>query len=400
VARRMVLGRLLLGMLAAAFLIQLTVPLARLAVTYKAIEAGLDPTTTGVLATAFALVPMFLVLRFGRINDRGHLGRSAVAGAAIIAVSIAWLFLTPNTLIDLFLSVSVLGIGQTLLYSGLQMVVMIVSTRRHRDTVLGHYVLATSLGGTLAPLFVSAGGSSAPHDVGQLLAVAAAVSAALLLVSTLVLYRRIQRPLRASAAAPRPIRELLRQPGLVWVVVAGSTTATMQDLLLVYVPVLGLARAIGLGEVGLLLSVASVASVASRVSYGVLARRFGRVTLMVGTALIAALALLLMALPLPVAVLFALLPVVGFSLGTGATATLSLALQMAPADSRSISMAVRQFGNRVVLFGFPIGFSALGGLFGVGAIFVGMAAVLGTTSVLAGRSATGLAGKPRSGKGP
>lgn len=379
----------LAALVAAAFLIQLAVPLARLAITYKALAAGLAPTSTGTLATAFALVPMFLAIRFGRINDRGHLGTSVLVGSLIIAASVLGLLLTSGTLLELFVLASVLGVGQTLLFSGLQMVILLASTRSHRDRILGNYLLATSLGGALAPLVVSLAGTSDTGAVAHILAVAATASAGCLVASALVLYPRINQPLRTAAPAHRPILELLRVRGLFWIVVAGSTYATMQDLILIYVPVLGLDRAIGLAEVGLLLSASQIASVASRASYGALAQALGRVRLMLGAALASAACFCIVALPLPVPALFVLLPLIGFSLGTGATATLSLALDMAPADSRSTTMALRQLSNRIVLFCFPLAFNALGGLFGVQAIFVGMGAVLGATGLLAGHGASG-----------
>lgn len=382
----MIHGKLLLFMLAAAYLIQLTVPLTRLAVTYQALHLGLSGAYAGALAAAFALVPVFLAVWFGHFNDRGNLGISILGGAAIMAASVAFLWLAPAGLPTLFVGIGILGIGQTLHYSGLQMVVIRASTRPHRDGILGNYLLALSLGDATAPLFVSFAGTRDPALIGGHLLFCAAITVTLLLGMALVLFRLIPKPNAADDTKPMALVRILRAPGLFWVLLSGSVCATTQDLISIYIPVLGLERQIDLALVGFLLSAASIATVASRATFGLFSAWLGRRQLMLVSALAAAAALALMLAPLPVWMLFVTFPLIGFALGTGATVTLSLALNAAPRGTRATTLALRQMGNRLGLFLLPFVFGTIGALFGIGAIFATMALSVTASNGLAYRS--------------
>ena len=385
-ARRMLIKGPLALMLAAAFLIQFTVPLTRVATTYRAVAIGLDPNLAGALAAAFAILPLFLVVWFGRITDRHGVKPATLAGAAIILVAVLLLWLMPSSLSSLFVGIAVLGVGQTLHYSGLQMVVPLVSTRRHRDAILGNYLLATSLGDALAPLVIGAGGSDNPGDIASHLYLVAACSGAALCVIALILCRRLKRHSLGGRSLP-PIGAIIRTPGMLPILMAGSICATAQDLMITYVPVLGLERGISAGTVGVMLTTISLSSVASRAAYGVLSRRLGRNRLAMGATIVAALGLVMLAIPLPQPMGFFGLPLIGFGLGSAGTATLAILLFIAPRGARGTAMSMRQMGNRIGLFTVPFGI----GVVAIAAGSVGTFAVLGTlvagASLLSRRSA-------------
>ena len=384
-ARRMLIGMPLGLLLVAAFLIQFTVPLARVATTYRALAIGLDPGLAGVLAAAFAVLPFFLVVWFGRLTDRHGVKPTMLAGAGIIMAAVFMLWLAPPTLAGLIAGIAVLGVGQTLHYSGLQMVVPLVSTRRHRDGVLGNYLLATSLGDALAPLVIGMTGSDDPQQIAsQLYVVAAATGAGLCMVAT-VLALRLRRHGLGGHVLP-PIGQIVRTPGMLAILVAGSICATAQDLMITYVPVLGLERAIPAATVGVMLAAISLSSVASRAAYGPLSRRLGRSRLAVGATLVAAAGLAALALPLPPIVSYLGLPLIGFGLGSAGTATLAILLFIAPRGARGTAMSMRQMGNRLGLFAVPFGIGAAALAAGSLGTFMVLATLVAAASLLANRS--------------
>lgn len=372
-ARRMLIRTPLALLLAAAFLIQFTVPLVRIATTYRALDIGLDPKLAGVLAAAFAILPLFLVVWFGRLTDRHGVKPTMLVGALIILLAAILLWLVPPTLASLIGGIAILGVGQTLHYSGLQMVVPLVSTKPHRDAILGNYLLATSLGDALAPLVIGLTGSDHPGDIaGQLYLVAVCTGAALCITAGILATRLKRHNLRGMQLPP--VGAIIRTPGMVAILIAGSLCATAQDLMITYVPVLGVDRGIAPGIVGVMLTAISLSSVASRASFGFLSRLLGRNRLALVTTLVAATGLALVALPLPHVVTYIGLPLIGFGLGSAGTATLAILLFIAPRGARGTAMSMRQMGNRLGLFAVP---------FGIGAVAVAAGSV-GTFLVLSG----------------
>ena len=387
-ARRMLIKGPLALMLAAAFLIQFTVPLTRVATTYRAVAIGLDPNLAGALAAAFAILPLFLVVWFGRMTDRHGVKPATLLGAAIILLAVVLLWLVPSSLTSLFIGIAVLGVGQTMHYSGLQMVVPLVSSRTYRDAILGNYLLATSLGDALAPLVIGIGGRDHPADIAAQLYLVAACSAVSLCIVALLLCLRLKRHDLRGLVLP-PITAIIRTPGMLALLAAGSICATAQDLMITYVPVLGLERGIAPGMVGIMLTTISLSSVASRAAYGTLSRRFGRSRLAMGAALVAALGLVTLALPLPQPLALAGLPLIGFGLGSAGTATLAMLLFIAPRGARGTAMSMRQMGNRIGLFALPF---CIGGV----ALVTGSIGTFGVlAAVVAGASLLTRAGEKR-----
>lgn len=383
--RRMLIKIPLALMLAAAFLIQFTVPLTRVATTYKALALGLDPNLAGVLAAAFAILPLFLVVWFGRLTDRHGVKPATITGAAIILLAVLILWLAPPSLSTLLTGIAILGIGQTLHYSGLQMVVPLVSTRSHRDAILGNYLLATSLGDALAPLVIGTTGSDNPGAIaGHLYGVGACSGTALLAVA-LVLCLRLKRYSLGGRDLP-PITSIIRTPGMLAILIAGSLCATAQDLMITYIPVLGLERGILAATVGIMLTTISLSSVLSRASYGFLSRRLGRNRLAIGATILAALGLATLALPLPETLAFLSLPLIGFGLGSAGTATLAILLFVAPRGARGTAMSMRQMGNRLGLFAVPFGIGLVALAGGVTGTFLVLAAIVLGSSALSRQS--------------
>ena len=76
-----------------------------------------------------------------------------------------------------------------------------------------------------------------------------------------------------------PVRTLMRQSGLMAVLVASVITITSQDLLTIYLPLLGTEQNIDVRNIGALLTVRSVASLISRLSYTRMLRLIERQTL-------------------------------------------------------------------------------------------------------------------------
>lgn len=358
--RRQIICPVILPLLAAGLLAQAVVHLLRVSVTYEALGEGMGASVVGLLSAVFALLPVFLTVQIGRFNDRGHAALATVLGGVALLSGAVMLWLVPTSLPLLILSTAVLGIGLTLLVSSLQLIVMLCSTRAHRDGILGNYMVAMSLGQALGPLCVGLGGWVFP------LATAGAV---LTLGAGLLLWRVVPARRRAGADEKIPLSRIAATPGLPWIILTGATCVTAMDLLLAFMPVLGDARGLAPATVGLLLSLRAVAAMASRLLFGRAVRQFGRMRLLLGSVGIAGSGLLALALPLPVWGMAAALFASGFGLGIALTGTVALTVEISPKAVRGTALSLRLTANRIAQFGLPLLAGLLVAPFGAGGIF-------------------------------
>src|SRR5262249_58513271 len=86
--------RLLVPFLTHVTLAQTLILIIRITTSYRAIELGLPVLWLGLIATGFAIVPVFTALQVGRWIDRGHDAQATRPGAALLLVArlgfLAW----------------------------------------------------------------------------------------------------------------------------------------------------------------------------------------------------------------------------------------------------------------------------------------------------------------------
>lgn len=369
-ARRQILTPVILPLLMAGLLVQAVVPLMRISVTYEALGQGMGAQVIGLLAAVFSVLPVFLSVPIGRFNDRGAAAWAAVLGTLAVLAGCLVLWLLPATLPSLLVATAVLGIGQTLCVSSMQLIAMIASSRAHRDSILGNYMVAMSLGQAIGPLFVGLTAWIYP---------VAATAALCSLAAALILVRVVPGRKTDRAAERIPLSRIAATRGLPWIILTGSICVTALDLLLAFMPVLGEARGLAPATVGLLLSLRAVASMLSRLMFGPAVRRFGRMRLTLGCVVLSGAGLLMLALPLPTAVLGVALFVTGFGLGITLTSTIALTMQIAPAGARGTALSLRLTANRLAQFGVPLLAGLIVAPLGAGGIFALTGAILLTS---------------------
>lgn len=350
----------------AGLLVQATVPLARIATTYAALDIGLGPRIVGLLSATFAILPVFLTVGLGRFNDRGGSRTSALAGGVILLAATALLMLAQPALPILMIATSALGIGQTLVLAAMQLMISRSSSRMHRDAMLGNYMVAVSLGQALGPLLLGWEGArlSAPF-AGSLL----------LVVVLAVLWRVAPRPRNRTPVARIPLSSIAATRGLPWLVGIGSICVASQDLVLAFVPLLGEERGVPPAVIGLLLSLRAVSAMVSRLFFSHAVRRFGRARVMTWSLIAGGAGLIALGLPMPVWGMALSMIAIGFGIGIALTSTVSLTLIIAPPSARGTSLSLRLTANRVAQFCIPLLASLIMAPFGA----AGVLAILGIT---------------------
>jgi predicted MFS family arabinose efflux permease len=167
--------RLLIPFLAHVTLLQTLILIVRITTSYRALELGLPVIWLGIIATGFAIIPVFTALRVGRWIDRGNDARAAWLGSALVFIACVGFWAWPQSAMHLLGFSVLLGFGHMFCMAGHQMLAARSGGKRSRETALGYYMVAASIGQGLGPFVVGwLGGSAALPPTRLLFAISLA----------------------------------------------------------------------------------------------------------------------------------------------------------------------------------------------------------------------------------
>jgi predicted MFS family arabinose efflux permease len=175
---------------------------------------------------------------------------------------------------------------------------------------------------------------------------------------------------QSESSKPIPVRDILRSPGLLVVLFVSVTTVIAQDLIVVYLPLLGTERGLPVETIGTLLAVRAVASMLSRFLFARLNDLMGRQRLMIVSVFASAVSYAAVAAPLPFAAMAVVIAAAGFSLGISITVTIASLLALASAGAVGTANSLRIMGNRIGQFVIPFLAGLVAAAAGVGGIFL------------------------------
>ncbi len=362
--------RLLIPLLLTSTTIQAVTAIVRVTTSYRAIELHLPVVLIGVISAVFAILPIFLAVWVGRFMDRGNDAQAAWIGSGLLVAACAGFWLFANSVVGLLLLTALFGIAHLFLMASQQMLCIRCSGLRGRDSVFGNYLVASAIGQGLGPYIIAwSGGTAMVPPTEKLFGIALAIATLSLLTAGAV------RPAaRISTEDTRPglvpVKILLRQRGLMAVLVASVITITSQDLLTIYLPLLGAARGINAGDIGVLLTVRSALALVSRLGYSRVIRLVPRGILTLTSMLGAGFGFACLALPIPLSAMYAAMAVMGFSLGIATTLSLTNVVDLASQEAMGTVMSLRITGNRIGQVAVPFIASLVAAAAGVGGIFI------------------------------
>src|ERR1700751_5800189 len=178
--------RLLIPFLAHVMLIQTLILIIRITTSYRAIELGLPVVWLGIIATGFAILPVFTARRVGRWSDRGNDARAAWLGSALVLVACIGFWAWPSSAMHLLGFSVLLGFGHMFCMAGHQMLAVRSGGERSRETALGYYMVAASIGQGLGPFVVGwLGGAAALPPTGLLFEIGFLVAAVSVVIAGL-----------------------------------------------------------------------------------------------------------------------------------------------------------------------------------------------------------------------
>jgi predicted MFS family arabinose efflux permease len=362
--------RLLVPLVVNSAIIQAVYAIMRVTTSYRAIELDLPVIWLGVISATFAILPVFLAVWVGRFMDRGNDAQACWIGAVLMVIACAGFRLWAGSVTMLLLLTALLGISHMFMMASQQMLCIRCAGPRGRDAVFGNYLVASAIGQGLGPYIIAwSSGAARLPPTDRLFGIGLLISFASL-VTAFAMRPAPKLKEHEHSTELVPLRALMRQRGLMAVLIASVVTITSQDLLTVYLPLLGAANNITARDVGTLLTVRSVFSLVSRMGYVRIIRLVGRGPLTLASMLGAGVSFACLALPIPLSGMFAAMTVMGFSLGIATTLSLTNVVDLASAAAMGTVMSLRITGNRIGQVAVPFIASLVATAAGVGGIFV------------------------------
>jgi MFS family permease len=352
--------------------------------SYRLLALGAGPRDVGLVAAAFALVPLFAAIPLGRFADRrgGPLltigGALQVAGCLLLAVG--------RTPLALAAGSAVLGLGHLALALGVQEVIARESDAARHDEHFGLLTAGVSLGQLVGPVLGGAilgsqqSGAALLPETTVALVVAAGIAAAATCSAVLAERRRPATQHLHAETRRGSVRAILSTHGVPAGILVSVAVLSAADVFTTYMPVLGEQRRISPGVVGVILGLRAAASIASRVGIATIVRAVGRARLIALSAFAAAGAFIALTFAMNVWVIGALVVVIGFGLGFGQPLSMTMVVQLVPSYARATALAIRLTGNRLGQVVGPAAAGVIAGSAGTKPVFWMLSATLGASA--------------------
>jgi predicted MFS family arabinose efflux permease len=360
---------LLFAILSTAFVEQTVITIVRITTTYRAVELDLSVIWLGIINAVYAVLPIGIGVPIGRFIDRGYDAATTWIGGGLLIVGCAGFVLLPS-LPGILASTALLGTAHLLFVVSQQVQCTRCGTGPGAmERAIGSYMVANAAGQGVGPYIVGLAGGSASVPPTHLL-FAVGVGGAVLTAACALLTRSTGAHKLPPERARPPLRELLFAPGLTAIIVVSIVTVVAQDLIVVYLPLLGADRGMTVDAVGTLLVTRAVASMLSRLSFARLPVVFGRIRLTLVSTFVGAVAYALIALPLPLPLMYSAIAVAGFALSIAITASIAGVLAIASGGAIGTANSLRTMASRIGQFIIPILASFIAAAVGTGSIFV------------------------------
>jgi MFS family permease len=378
--------RFYIPLLLTAFSEQTCASMVRITITYRTVELGLSPFWIGIITTVFAVLPLVMAVQVGRFIDRGHDATTAWVGGAIMVISCIG-FALWQSLTGLLVMTALLGSAHLLLVISQQVLCTRHGGAGGMENMIGNYMVANAVGQGFGPAIVGWMGGSANIPPTLDLFTIAIPFAALTFLLSLTLPSGPPTPPRSKESKPMSMADIARQPGVGAIFMVSVMTGVAQDLIVVYLPLLGAERGLTVDTIGMLLTVRALSSMASRFLFSRLNIMMGRWRLIVISTMASAVGYASLALPLPLVLMHISIAVSGFALGVSVTASIAGVLALSAPEARGTTNSMRMMGNRLGQLIIPLLAGMIATASGAGAIFLIIGASLAgsATAVKFGR---------------
>jgi MFS family permease len=339
---------------------------SRILLSLYALTLHASPFVIGLLISVYALTPMFVSVKAGRICDRiGYrlpmfYGSLALAGALLVPA--VWYGLPA-----LFVSAALAGGSFSAFNVAAQALVGAMSTPERRAFNFSTLSMGYSVASLVGPLVV---GYAVDH-AGPLWAYA--ILSFILVTPTLALLDKRRAAVDArpggGESGKRSMMDLLRNRGLLAIFAASGACVTGWDLFTFFMPIYGTRIGLSATMIGAVISSFGVATLVVRIFIPKLTRRYGDNVVLAWAMALGAVAFGSLPFFENVALLMLAAFLMGLGLGCGQPLTMMICYNRSPAGRAGEANGIRQMANNLTHMIVPLVFGALGSALGMGPVF-------------------------------
>ncbi|SEB72255.1 MFS transporter [Paenibacillus sp. GP183] len=329
---------------------------------------GIPFALIGLLVSSYSFLSMLMAVRAGRWVDRvGSKRMVFLGGSGLLLAFLLPLFSFRLPL--LFLSQLIFGFSQLLVILSIQKTVG--NLPGNRDKLITAHSLSAAFGDMLGPLV--SGFTFAHYGFGFSFGLAAATTLAALILGCLLKshhWRVGASNMQEAYPYSGSTWTLLKHVNLRKSLIISGVGLYSKELIVAYFPLYGMKIGMSVSEIGIILSISAMMTIAVRFIQYQIVQKFGRTQVMTAALFFSAVAFLLIAwtqIPVILAIIIALM---GAGLGIVQPLSIVYALNYTSADRHGEVLGIRLSINRILQFAAPIIFGGAGGYFGLQFIFV------------------------------
>ena len=369
-------------LLLSSTLTQATIYVLRPMMTYRAIELDANSAQIGLIAALYALFPVLLALQFGSWVGKLGEAKFILYGTLAMLVTSAGLIFA-NSLVALGIAAAASGLAHLACMVGGQSMVALRAPEAGLDRYFGFYTFSASLGHMLGPIAASiVAGSNGTLPKSTSNAFLLGVVLTIVAIAPVIKWRN-ERPTvtgrENKEGAYKAAFNLVKRPGILAAIYISLAISSVADVLVVFLPLFGTENNFSPYAIGAILAIRAGTSMLYRFFLGRLSERFTTFQLLWWSTIISIVSCAAMAFTHTPIALGAIVFVAGFSLGVGQPLTMSLVSQKTESSERALAVSARLMGNRLGQFLVPAAAGAAAAASGAGAVFIGLAVLLGSS---------------------
>jgi MFS family permease len=329
-----------------SLLIQAGIYVVRPIITYKSVELGADAALVGLIGATFALAPLFFAIQIGRFVDRGRAGLALLFGSIILVVTtVALLFI--NSIALLMLAMPSLGMGHLLVMVGGQTLIANRSNSKEYEKNFGLLTFYASAGHAIGPFvggyLADSGEVNVNANAAFLFALALFVAA---VIGTIALSTRKENPKNVKPLEKARVTQVLAIPTFKSAIFVASATTAVVDVVLIFLPLYGREIGLSVTDIGILLAIRAIFSLAVRLVLGQISNRLGLRRIVTWGSLVTLVSMVALGLTSNFWWIALIMAVSGFAMGIGQPATMAWVSRISSPESRGLAISIRLGANR------------------------------------------------------
>jgi MFS family permease len=341
-----------------SLLIQGGIYVVRPIITYKSVELGADAALVGLIGATFALAPLVFAIQIGRFVDRGRAGLSLLLGSIVLVLTtVALLFI--NSIALLMVAMPSLGMGHLLVMVGGQTLIANRSNAKQYEKNFGLLTFYASAGHAIGPFvggyLADSGEVNVNANAAFLFALAMFVIA---VIGTVALSTKKENPKNVKPLEKSKVTQVLAVPTFKSAIFVASATTSVVDVVLIFLPLYGREIGLSVSDIGILLAIRAIFSLAVRLVLGQISNRLGLRRIVIWGSLVTLVSMVALGLTSSFWLIALIMAVSGFAMGIGQPATMAWVSRISSQDSRGLAIAIRLSANRLGQVSMP----ALAGL--------------------------------------